>query len=91
MKFASILAIGGSAANQNPNGFVGCMRAFTLNGKVVDLMNAAKINSFGKLISSNILHFCQWAHNYFRLVSGRKLFIFNFRVDHKLAMLKYLL
>lgn len=48
MTLVSSFTIGGSATDQNPIGFVGCMRAFTLNGKLVDLMAAARRKSYGK-------------------------------------------
>ncbi|KAK7575553.1 hypothetical protein V9T40_011839 [Parthenolecanium corni] len=47
MTLVSSFTIGGSATDQNPIGFVGCMRAFTLNGKLVDLMAAARRKSYG--------------------------------------------
>lgn len=43
----SSLAIGGSVGHPNKNGFTGCMRAFMLNGRLVDLVHFAKREIYG--------------------------------------------
>ncbi|XKL68715.1 hypothetical protein PGB90_006484 [Kerria lacca] len=41
------LSIGGSYGPPNPNGFTGCIRAFMLNGILIDLVYHAKLISYG--------------------------------------------
>lgn len=52
----SYLSIGGNVGAPNKNGFTGCMRAFMLNGHLVDLVYFAKKITYGELTYRRI-HF----------------------------------
>lgn len=45
--YTNELSIGGSVGAPNPNGFAGCLRAFMLNGHLVDLVSVTKRTSYG--------------------------------------------